>query len=53
MCSLIAEIENKRDGLEAITDPDFMKEICLRVNEMESGEVTALDEEKIFDLLKG
>jgi len=53
LCDLIAEIEDKLDELEAITDPDFMKEICLRVNDIESGEVTALDEDKIFDLLKG
>ena len=53
LCDLIAEIEDKLDELEAITDPDFMKDICLRVNDIESGEVTALDEEKIFDLLEG
>ena len=53
LCDLIAEIEDKLDELGAITDPDFMKEICLRVDEMESEEVTALDEKKIFDLLKG
>lgn len=53
LCDLIAEIEDKLDELEAITYPDFMKEICLRVNDIESGEVTALDEDKIFDLLKG
>ena len=53
LCDLIAEIEDKLDELEAITDPDFMNDICLRVNDIESGEVTALDEEQIFDLLKG
>ena len=53
LCDLIAEIEDKLDELGAITYPDFMKEICLRVDEMESGAVTALDEDKIFDLLKG
>ena len=53
LCNLIAEIEDKLDELEAITDPDFMKEICLRVDELESGKITALDEEKIFDLLDG
>ena len=53
LCNLIAEIEDKLDELEAITDPDFMKEIFQRVDEIEKGEVTALDEKKIFDLLEG
>ncbi|MDF1534676.1 MAG: hypothetical protein P1P69_09290 [Methanosarcinaceae archaeon] len=53
LCNLIAEIEDKLDELEAITDPDFMKTVCLRIDEMEGGEVTALDEETIFNLLEG
>ena len=50
---LIAEIEDKLDELEAITDPDFMKEVYMRVDEIESGEVAGLNEEEILDLLKG
>ena len=51
--NLIAEIEDKLDELEAITDPDFMKEVYMRVDEIESGEVAGLNEEEILDLLKG
>ena len=51
--NLIAEIEDKLDELEAITDPDFMKEVYMRVDEIESGEVAGLNEEDILDLLKG
>ena len=32
--NLIAEIEDKLDELEAITDPDFMKEVYMRVDEI-------------------
>jgi len=49
---LIAEIEDKLDELEAITDPDFMKEVYMRVDEIESGEVAGLNEEEILDFLK-
>jgi hypothetical protein len=51
--SLIREIEDKIDELEAITDPDFMEEVYKRVDEVESGEVVGLNEEMILDLLKG
>ena len=51
--SLIREIEDKIDELEAITDPDFMEEVYKRVDEVESGEVVGLNEETILDLLKG
>ncbi len=51
--SLIREIEDKIDELEAITDPDFMEEVYKRVDEIESGEIVGLNEEMILDLLKG
>ena len=50
---LIAEIEDKLDELEAITDPDFMKEVYMRVDEIDGGEVAGLNEARILDLLKG
>lgn len=51
--NLITEIEDKLDELEAITDPDFMREVSMRVDEVESGEVSGINEDKIFSLLKG
>jgi hypothetical protein len=51
MVNLIAEIEDKLDELETITDPDFMKQVSLRISDIESGKVEALDEKKIFELL--
>ncbi len=51
--NIITEIEDKIDELEAITDPEFMDEVYKRVDEIESGEVVGLNEEKILDLLKG
>ena len=51
--NLIMEIEDKLDELETITDPDFMKEVSMRVDEVESGEVAGINEDKIFALLKG
>ena len=50
---LIAEIEDKLDELEAITDPDFMKEVYMRVDEIDGERVAGLDEAEILDLLKG
>ena len=51
--NLITEIEDKLDELETITDPDFMREVSIRVDEVESGEVSGINEDKIFSLLKG
>ncbi|HJH32119.1 MAG TPA: hypothetical protein C5S50_08095 [Methanosarcinaceae archaeon] len=51
--NLIMEIEDKLDELETITDPDFMREVSLRVDEVESGKVAGINEDKIFALLKG
>ena len=51
--NLIAEIEDKLDELEAITDPDFMEEVYMRVDEIEGGDVAGLNETEILDLLKG
>ena len=51
--SLITEIEDKIDELEAIIYPDFMEEVYKRVDEIESGEIVGLNEEMILDLLKG
>ncbi len=51
--NLIAEIEDKLDELEAITDPDFMKEVYMRVDEIDGGEVAGLNEAEILDLLEG
>ncbi|HDN65740.1 MAG TPA: hypothetical protein ENF23_05540 [Methanosarcinales archaeon] len=51
--NLIAEIEDKLDELEAITDPDFMKEVYTRVDEIDGGEVAGLNEAEILDLLEG
>lgn len=50
--SLIEEIEDKLDELEAITDPEFMKEVSSRFSEIESGKVEGLDEKKILELLE-
>jgi len=52
MVNLIAEIEDKLDELETITDPEFMKQVSLRVSDIESGKVDGLDEKQIFELLK-
>ena len=51
--NLITEIEDKLDELETITDPDFMREVSMRVDEVESGEVAGINEDKILALLKG
>lgn len=51
--NLIIEIEDKIDELEAITDPHFMEEVYKRIDEIESGDVEGLSEEKILGLLKG
>jgi dephospho-CoA kinase len=51
--NLITEIEDKIDELEAITDPHFMEEVYKRIDEIESGDVEGLSEEKILGLLKG
>ena len=51
--NLIAEIEDKLDELEAITDPDFMEEVYMRVDEIDGGAVAGLNEAEILDLLKG
>ena len=50
--NLIAEIEDKLDELETITDPEFMKEVSRRFCDIESGKVAGLDENKILELLK-
>ncbi|VVB91475.1 Uncharacterised protein [uncultured archaeon] len=52
LSNVIAEIEDKLDELEAITDPEFMKEVSSRVSDIESGKVEGLDEDKIFELLR-
>jgi hypothetical protein len=52
LANLIAEIEDKLDELETMTDPEFMKEVSLRVSDIESGKVEGLDENRIFELLK-
>jgi hypothetical protein len=52
MVNLIAEIEDRLDELETITDPEFMKKVSLRVSDIESGKVDGLDEKEIFELLK-
>ncbi|VVB86746.1 Uncharacterised protein [uncultured archaeon] len=49
---LIDEIEDKLDELEMITDPEFMKEVSSRFNDIESGKVVGLDEKKILELLE-
>ncbi len=51
--NLIAEIEDKLDELETITDPEFMKEVSRRLSDIESGKVAGLEENKILELLKG
>jgi len=51
--NLIAEIEDKLDELETITNPEFMKKVSLRLSDIESGKVAGLDENKILELLKG
>jgi len=51
--NLIAEIEDKLDELETITDPEFMKEVSRRLSDIESGKVAGLDESEILELLKG
>ncbi len=52
LSNVIAEIEDKLDELEAITNPEFMKEVSSRVSDIESGKVEGLDENKIFELLR-
>jgi hypothetical protein len=52
LVNLIADIEDKLEELEAMTDPEFMKEVSSRINDIESGKVVGLDENRIFELLK-
>ncbi len=52
LVNLIAEIEDKLDELDAMTDPEFMKEVSLRIRDIESGAVEGIDENRIFELLK-
>lgn len=49
---LIDEIEDKLDELEMITDPEFMKELSLRLSDIESGKIVGLNEKKILELLE-
>jgi len=42
----------KLDELETITDPEFMKQVFLRLSDIESRKVDGLDEKQIFELLK-
>lgn len=49
---LIEEIEDNLDELEAITDPEFMKEVSSRYEDIMSKKVTGLDEKKILELLE-
>ncbi|MCX9011688.1 MAG: hypothetical protein OIN66_11280 [Candidatus Methanoperedens sp.] len=49
---LIDEIEDKLDELEIITDPEFMREVSSRFNDIESGKVAGLDEKKILELIE-
>ncbi len=49
---LIEEIEDKLDELETITDPEFMKEISSRYEDIMSKKAVGLDEKKILELLE-
>ena len=51
--SLISEIEDKLDELDAITDPEFIKEVGQRISDIENGDIEGLEEDKIFELLEG
>ncbi len=48
----VNSIVRKLDELEMITDPEFMKEVSSRFNDIESGKVVGLDEKKILELLE-
>ena len=48
MVNLISEIEDKLDELETVTDPEFMKQVSLRVSDIESGNIEGLDEKSFL-----
>ncbi len=49
--AIIEEIEDRLDELEILTEPEFMKEVKKRAEDVERG-IEGLNEEQIEDLLK-
>jgi prephenate dehydrogenase len=49
--AIIEEIEDRLDELEILTEPEFMKEVKKRAEDVEKG-VEGLGEEEILDMLK-
>lgn len=49
--AIVAEIEDRLDELEILTEPEFMKEVKKRAEDVEKG-IEGLNEEEILDMLK-
>ena len=49
--ALIEEIEDRLDELEILTEPEFMKEVKKRAEDVEKG-IKGLSEEEILAILK-
>lgn len=48
---IVEEIEDRLDELEILTEPEFMKEVKKRAEDVEKG-IEGLSEEEILDMLK-
>ncbi len=49
--AIVEEIEDRLDELEILTEPEFMKEVKKRAEDVEKG-IEGLNEEEILDMLK-
>ncbi len=49
--AIVAEIEDRLDELEILTEPEFIKEVKKRAEDVEKG-IEGLSEEEILDMLK-
>ncbi len=49
--AIVEEIEDRLDELEILTEPEFMKEVKKRAEDVEKG-IEGLSEEEILDMLK-
>jgi hypothetical protein len=48
---IVEEIEDRLDELEILTEPEFIKEVKKRAEDVEKG-IEGLSEEEILDMLK-
>ncbi len=49
--AIVEEIEDRLDELEILTEPEFIKEVKKRAEDVEKG-IEGLSEEEILDMLK-